>query len=191
MPSLQPIGRLKRTVERARKRKLIDCVDLGCGPLFGELLKFAQKPGRKLYGIDRVFKEGFAVRGRRSKIKIIAGDILEKVKNYKPDSVKHFRMTMVLSSFPGEWLDPRNDRCLFAVVAEHIHRVLVPNGRFRIVDKKAELEKAAEILKRAGFKISKIRRLKKTEISTGWASRYAAFGEADWPHALVAVKRVK
>lgn len=182
------IKRLKKVLRKHGARKAIDCVDLGSGIFFSELDQFAQKPRRKLHGIDRVYRKDYKIRSK-SRIKLLAGDILERLKGYKNNSVKHFRMTMVLSTFPGEWLDPKNDHCLFAKVAEQVYRTLIPNGRFRIVDKETELKKAAKILEQAGFKVSEIRRLEEWELNTTWAEKYAAFGEDYWPHALVAVKR--
>ncbi|MCX6801988.1 MAG: hypothetical protein NT067_02640 [Candidatus Diapherotrites archaeon] len=186
-------GRISRIVQRGKRSRVIDAVDLGCGPVMEDLGRFAKKPGRRLQGVDFYFAGGFfparkpfSVKGK-SDVRVFPELIEKRLKKYRRNSVRHFRMKIVISSC-GSWAR-EEFRSVWGPVFRHIQRALARNGRFRIVDNEATVDMANELLKEIGFETYK-RRAELGELTTAWERIYANRRKPEsWPYALVAVKR--
>ena len=207
MPSIRKA--LARWKERWKKKRQVSAVGLGPGFSPEELAKFSQKPGRKLEGISLSYeshsrealksKASMLRPHEESSIRLFGGRIEEKIGKYKDNSVRHFRMNMVLSSMPGvALLVTRNgNKSAFERIAGEAFRALVPGGRFRITDQEKDLGKAAKILERTGFS-TKIWRMEtghypKGKFPTEWQRKFTVLAKEWkrpdlWPYVLVAVK---
>jgi len=166
-------------------KKGIDVIELGPGPDAKELKGFLEKPGRRMQGIDLAIKEK-TVHKRSSTLYLRHGEFFQTLKAYPNESVKHFRMKMVLS-YQG---DPKQVVQRYKKIFRQVFEKLVPRGRFLISEQKEHINAVRPALEEIGFKITVCRKANENEITSFWQKVYAK-GRAHYPWVLVAVKPKK
>jgi len=201
-----------------RRRKQIDLIDLGAGSTPTLLRELSDKSNRKLAAIDHSYSslnpaqikhlEGISL-NKKSSVKIVPGKIEEKIPS-EPNSVRNFRMNLVLSTL---WERPtiqsgHGKITVFEEIARKAHNALVPGGRFQLIDFRHDAREAVEVLKKAGFDVSiwpmDESVYKRTQTLSGWSRQYISEAKEKvisgqiskkedsiyWPWKISAVKRV-
>lgn len=164
------------------EKKVINAVELGPAEKAVELKGFLKKPGRELHGIDRALTREEVIQRNNSVLWLRKGSFYRKLKAYKPESVRQFRMKIVLS-YQGK---PGKIAKKYTGVFRQVFEKLVPGGRFQVSERREYLEAIRPILEGIGFRISVFKPAGKNETTSFWQKVYAWGTEKPW--VLTAVK---
>jgi len=178
----KPLGNRALIQRKLEKKKLIELVELGPAEKAVELKAFLKKPGRELHGIDRALTRGELIHKNNSLLWLRKGRFSRVLKSYKPESVKLFRMKIVLS-YQGK---PEQVAKEYTPVFRQVFEKLVSGGRFQVSEKREHLEAIKPVLERIGFRVSVFRPAGKSETTSFWQTVYARGPEKPW--VLNAVK---
>ena len=163
------------------EKRLINLVELGPAEKAVELRGFLKKPGRELHGIDRALTREEVIQKNKSVLWLRKGSFFKVLKAYKPESVKQFRMKIVLSYQGKAGRVAKN----YAGVFKQVFEKLVPSGRFLVSERKEYIEAIKPVLEGLGFRITVFRPAGENETTSFWQKVYAK-GPKPWK--LVAVK---
>jgi len=167
---------------RLTEKRAIDAVELGPAEKAVELKEFLKKPGRELHGIDRALTSEEKIRKNNSVLWLRKGSFSKALKLYKPESVKLFRMKIVLS-YQGK---PGRVAKEYTGAFKQVFEKLVPRGRFQVSEKREYSEAIKPVLEEIGFRITVFRPVEENEITSFWQKVYARGTEKPWK--LTAVK---
>jgi len=167
-------------------RKIIDVVELGPGHKTDGLRSLITVPGMEVHGIDRVVKNqrissngGVALLKRGRFLPVLRRD-------YAAESVKKFKMSIVLSYQGKPAVMAKRYRRVFQAVFEK----LVLGGEFVVSEPREHIEAIKPVLETAGFEVKEFRKAKKEELSGFWQKIYAK-GKEKQPWIIRAVKPEK
>jgi SAM-dependent methyltransferase len=147
--------RPKSPVAKAVAARRISLLDLGAfdGQRISELAKKSSRKNKRLLAVEWAKQKGLLT--RRTNLKIVYGEVLNKLGRLPSESVKVITADFFFSDLKSRGMHtanvPAKEAHVDLEVAKQIHRVLVPNGRLVCVEYLGNQAFVLEVLTAAGF----------------------------------------
>ncbi|GEM_PF-3431245 len=176
----------RRALQKPPVGKIIDIVELGPGHKAKGMLPLLTRPGIEVHGIDRALRDE-EIRRNGGVLRLRQGSFHRVLKrHYGQESVRQFRMSIVLS-YQGK---PARMARKYRKVFRQVFEKLVPGGTLSVSEEREHLRAVKPVLESLGFEVTEPREARPDEIGSFWQKVYAG-GGVKRPWLLTATKPAK